>query len=136
MPADPSNAQHPLAAAAGRRRAATRQRAAAALQRMATAGTPVTFEAVAAEANVSRAWLYNEPDIRDEIVRLRSTNRRLSPGQPMPERERASDASLAVRLQTALTRNQRLAAEVTQLREQLAAAHGQLRKRHHTSAPR
>lgn len=136
MPAEVSQAQHPLAAAAGRRRAATRQRAAAALQRMATAGTAVTFEAVAAEANVSRAWLYNEPDIRDEIVRLRSTNRRLSPGQPMPERERASDASLAVRLQTALARNQRLAAEVTQLREQLAAAHGQLRKRHYASAPK
>lgn len=102
---------------------------------MATAGTPVTFEAVASEASVSRAWLYNEPDIRDEIARLRSTNRRLSPGQPLPERERASDASLAVRLQTALARNQRLAAEVTQLREQLAAAHGQLRKRHHASAP-
>jgi len=26
---------------------------------MAAAGTPVTFESVAAEAKVSRAWLYN-----------------------------------------------------------------------------
>lgn len=127
MSAEPSGGEHPLAAVAHRRRADTRQRAAAALQRFAAAGTPVTFEAVAAEASVSRAWLYNEVDVRDEIFRLRSTHRRLSPAQPVPKRQRASDASLAVRLQTALARNWRLAAEVAELREQLAAAHGHLR---------
>lgn len=125
---------HPLAAAARRRRAATLERATAALRQMSTAGAPVTFETVAAQAGVSRAWLYNEPEVREEILRLRGQHRRLSPSHRVPERERATDASLAVRLQTALQRNQRLTAEVSALREQLAAAHGQLRTMQRTGA--
>ena len=62
MPAESSRAQHPVAAAAARRRASTRRRASEALQRMHGAGRPVTFETVAADADVSRVWLYNELD--------------------------------------------------------------------------
>jgi len=82
---------------------------------------------VSAEAKVSRAWLYSEPTIRAEIIRLRERHRRLPASRPVPDTERACDASLATRLPVALARNRTLAAEATTLREQLASAHGELR---------
>ncbi|MFF7251573.1 DUF6262 family protein, partial [Embleya sp. NPDC008237] len=72
MPADNS---HPIVAAAHRRAAATRRRATSALRRMDATGTVITFEAVAREAGVSRSWLYNQPDLRAEIERLRARHR-------------------------------------------------------------
>lgn len=80
MPADNS---HLIVAAARRRATATRRRAVAALRRMDATGTTITFETVAHEAGVSRSWLYNQPDIRAEIERLRA--RHPSPQQgPFP----------------------------------------------------
>ena len=35
-------------------------------------GMPITFDAVAREAQVSRSWLYNQPDLRAEVERLRA----------------------------------------------------------------
>ncbi len=54
-------------AAARARSNATRKRAEAALRRMDTAGHPITFDALAREAGVSRSWLYNQQDLRAEI---------------------------------------------------------------------
>ncbi len=76
-------------AAARRRSQATHRRAVAALRRMGTAGVAVTFDAVAREANVSRSWLYNQPDLRAEIERLRQRERP-SGRRPVPDRQRAS----------------------------------------------
>lgn len=74
----------PLIAAAHRRHELTRAKAIRALHELDHAGTPITFEAVAAAAGVSRSWLYRHPDIRDRIRRLReaTTEHRPRPSQP------------------------------------------------------
>jgi len=90
-------------AAARRRSQAKHRRTVAALRRMDTAGVAVTFDAVAREANVSRSWLYNKPDLRAEIERLRQRERP-SGRRPVPDRQRASEASLQRRLELASER--------------------------------
>lgn len=118
MPAD--NSQHIIAAARKRSRD-THRRAVAALRRMDTTGQAVTFEAVAREAGVSRSWLYNEPDLRVEINRLRQ-NRRTPAGPRIPDRQRTSDASLRVRLNMATQRIKNLEADNQALRAALTQA--------------
>lgn len=120
------NSRHVIAAAR-RRTAATRQRAVSALRRMDKAGTPITFDAVAREAQISRSWLYNHPDLRAEVERLRSRRTPSSPGRPVPDRQRASDASLLRRLESATERIRHLEADNQQLREALALALGERR---------
>src|SRR5258706_12551886 len=117
---------HHLIAAARHRAAATRRRAIAALRRMDKAGTPITVNAVAQEAGVSRSWLYNQPDLHAEIERLR-TRRNPTATKPVPDRQRASDASPLRRLESAAERIKRLEADNQQLREALALALGERR---------
>ena len=103
-----------------------RERAQATLRRFEDDGRPVTYAAVAADAQVSRAWLYTQPDLRTAIEQLR----RVAGGPthtPIPTRQRATEASLLQRLETAHLRNQRLAEENTILRQQLAVGHADLR---------
>ncbi|MFC4943504.1 DUF6262 family protein [Pseudonocardia sp. GCM10023141] len=119
------NSAH-LHASAARRREQTLQRARDALHQLENDGGPVTFDLVARTAGVSRSWLYTEPSIWDAIQRLRAAHRP-STNNAVPASQRASDASLLRRLEAAHTRNRELAAEIRQLREQLARAHGQLR---------
>ena len=64
------NSAH-LLAATRRRAEQTRTRAIAALRAIDTTGTPITFEALARHAQVSRSWLYTQENIRAEIERLR-----------------------------------------------------------------
>jgi hypothetical protein len=85
---------HHLIIAARRRAAATRKRAVTALRRMDTTGTPITIDAVAKQARVSRSWLYNQPDLRAEIERLRTRHHPAAAGRTGPDRQHASDASL------------------------------------------
>ena len=124
MPAD--NTRH-LLAASRRRAEDTRRRALAALRRMDTTGDPITFEALAREAGISRSWLYAQNDLRGEIQRLRDRHRPRSPTPVPPDRQRASDASLLHRLQAAADRIQRLEDDNRQLRDALAAALGHRR---------
>ena len=118
---------HHLIAAAHRRAAATRKRAVAALRRMDNAGTPISFDSLAKEARVSRSWLYNQPDLRAEIERLRARPHPSPPGRRSPERQRASDASLLRRLESATEHIQRLEHDNKQLRQALALALGEHR---------
>jgi hypothetical protein len=46
------------------------------LARFQASGAPVTYAKIAAAANVSRAWLYTQPDIRAVIDRMRDLNNR------------------------------------------------------------
>src|SRR6266545_17455 len=115
-----------LAASARRRHLDALDRARHALRRFEASGEPVTYAKVAAAAGVSRAWLYTQPDIRAALERLRDLNSR-STAAPVPTRQRASEESLVRRLEAAHQRNQDLSREVAELREQLAAAHGELR---------
>lgn len=120
------NSRHVIAAA-HRRAAATRKRAVSALRRMDKAGLSITFDAVAREAEVSRSWLYNQPDLRAEVERLRARRSPSPPGRPVPDRQRASDASLLRRLESATERIRQLEADNQQLREALALALGERR---------
>lgn len=125
---------HHIITAAHQRTQATRRRAVAALRRIDNAGTPVTFDCVAREAQVSRSWLYNQPDLRAEIDRLR--NRRHGSTRPVPDRQRATDASLQQRLNAATARNRELEADNKQLRRALAEALGDRRTTPHRDTPR
>jgi Family of unknown function (DUF6262) len=120
------NSRHVIAAAR-RRAAATRKRAVTALRRMDKTGASITFDSVAKQARVSRSWLYNQPDLRAEVERLRAQQAPLSLGRQVPDRQRASDASLLRRLESAAERIRRLEAENQQLREALALALGECR---------
>jgi Family of unknown function (DUF6262) len=104
----------------------TRSKAIRALRELDAVGTPVNFEAVARAADVSRSWLYAQPDIRAEIQRLRQATRR-APNPAIPAGQRASGASLLARLDATVKHNRKLAVENQQLRRQLAQALGEQR---------
>jgi hypothetical protein len=116
----PDNAA-PIVAAARHRHELTRARAVQALRELHRTGAPVTFAAVAAKAGVSRSWLYAQPDIRDQIVRLREATSR-SPAAPVPAAQRTTDASLLRRLEAAHAERRRLQEENTRLRQEIARA--------------
>jgi hypothetical protein len=122
----------PLAVAAARRHELTRSRAIQALRELDRSGAPVSFAGVAAVAGISRSWLYTQPDIRDQITRLRATTSR-RPAATVPSAQRAADASLRARLSIALQRNQALGDDNTRLRRQLANALGDQRTRQRQS---
>ena len=119
------NTRH-IVAAARHRHEYTRAKAIQALREAEKTGTPVTFDAVATAAGVSRSWLYTQPDLRAEIDRLRAASQRAA-GTPMPIRQRASDASLLRRLEAVTERSRQLADENRRLRDQLARALGEQR---------
>jgi hypothetical protein len=123
---------HHLIASARRRAAATRKRAVAALRRMNAAGAPITFDGVAREAGVSRAWLYTQNDLRAEIEQLRARSPRDTGTTRIPAQQRASDASLRRRLDAAIERTKRLEEENRQLRDAIARALGEQRTRNVT----
>ena len=117
----------PLSEAAARRHELTRAKAIQVLRELDRASTPVTFAAVATAAGISRSWLYTQPDISDQIRRLRRETDGVGSACAIPAGQRATDASLRARLTAALARNQRLTDENTQLRRQLARALGEQR---------
>jgi ATP/maltotriose-dependent transcriptional regulator MalT len=118
---------HHIVAAARRRATATRRRATAALRRMDNEGQPISFDALAREAKVSRSWLYAQPDLRAEIERLRARRDPAPARERLPDRQRASEASLRQRLQIMSERNRQLEIENRQLHQALAVALGEQR---------
>jgi len=116
---------HHLAAATQRRREHTLARARKALRELEDSGQPITIAALAAKAGVSRAWLYAETDLRQQIHALRDR----TPTPPLAARpsERASDPSLRQRLALAHQRIRQLTDDNQHLRDQIARLHGQLR---------
>jgi hypothetical protein len=115
-----------LDAAATRRSQAAQNRARSALRALDTRGEPVTFQAVALAAGVSRQWLYTQPELREEIEQLRAATDAAAE-RPVPARERASENSLRHRNRALLEENQRLRAELAAVKEDLAVALGELR---------
>ena len=124
-----------LAESARKRHELTRSKAIRALRELDRAGTPVNFEVVARNANVSRSWLYTQPDIRAQIERLREVTRH-SPAPAIPAAQRTSDASLLTRLQAANENNRLLTQENQRLRRQLAHALGDQRTGRERSSSR
>ncbi len=117
----------PLSEAAARRHELTRAKAIQALHELDRAGTPVTFAGIAQAGGISRSWLYTQPDISDQIRRLRKNTDGAGPASAIPAGQRASDASLRARLTAALDRSKQLADENARLRRQLARALGDQR---------
>jgi len=128
------NSRH-VVEAARRRGQLTRSKAVQALRVMDAAGEPITFETVARRAQVSKSWLYAQPDLRAEIENLRAS-RRQAPDPRIPARQRSSDASLRQRLEAANARLRQLAEENRTLREQLARALGEQRSATSPRPPR
>lgn len=116
-----------LSEAAARRHELTRAKAIQALRELDRAGTPVTFASVAYAAGVSRSWLYTQPDISNQIRRLRQKTSSAGSADAIPAGQRTTDASLRARLAAALDRNKQLADENARLRRQLARALGDQR---------
>jgi hypothetical protein len=124
----PANNAHHLAAAAARRTAAARQRAENALLTVQNSGQPVTVAKLARDADVSRSWLYTQPDLMAAV-------RQLAGQAPTPRSTPATERSLQVRLAAALARNQRLQQRVNALteqnnqqRQQLERAYAEIRR--------
>jgi len=117
----------PLSDAAARRHELTRAKAIQALRELDRAGTPVTFAGVAQAAGVSRSWLYTQPDLSDQIRRLRKDTDGTGGAGTIPAGQRATSASLRARLTAALDRNKQFADENARLRRQLARALGDQR---------
>ena len=95
------------------------------LRILARRGQPITFRGFAQEAGVSRSWLYRQPQLREEIDRLRL--HRSSPSQPVPLTERASADSLRQQIRASREEIARLRAENQALNEQLARRLGATR---------
>ena len=112
--------------AAGTRSLAAEQRVRGALADLDRRGVPISFQAVATHAGVSRAFLYAHPQLRATIEQLRDQHQH-TPSR-LPAHERASGESLRARLRGTLEENKRLRAENAQLRDELALAHGEVRE--------
>ena len=115
-----------LRAAARRKSEQTSERAQRALRELVKHGAAITFRGVAREAGCSEDFLYAHPDLRPRIEHLRAQQRR--PVRPPDATVPADSPSNVVRALTAQLADQRRRhhAEVTELREALAAAHGEL----------
>jgi hypothetical protein len=122
-----------LREAAQARHHATLRRATNALQRLERRGEAVTFRRVAETAGVSRSWLYRQPQLRDEINRLRDT----TAGRPgtLPSAERATADSLRQQLRTYRDEISRLRTENQELRDHLARHLGAARATAVTRGP-
>jgi hypothetical protein len=125
MPADHTT---PIVAAARRRRELTRAKAIRTLRELERTGAPVGFAAVAQAAGISRSWLYAEDDLRAQITHLREATAGQTKTPPIPASQRASDASLRRRLESAEQRIRQLRSDNEQLRRELAHAHGDQRR--------
>jgi uncharacterized protein DUF6262 len=112
--------------AASARSLAVVERARDAIRELDRRGAAINFQAVAAEAGVSRAFLYGHAELRAAIEQLRAQHQR-APSR-LPAHERASDQSLRARLRGMLEENKRLRSENAQLRDELALAHGEVRE--------
>ncbi len=115
-----------LRGAAGARSLAVEQRARPALADLDRSGSTISFQAVATEAGVSRAFLYAHPQLRATIEQLRDQDQH-APSR-LPAGQRASEQSTRARLRGTLEENKRLRAENAQLRDELALAHGDIRE--------
>jgi uncharacterized protein DUF6262 len=110
---------HCLAQAAQAKHAAAIQRARDALRQLDHSGQPITFGAMAQAASVSRSWLYRQPELRNQIERLRAIQRPRS-GRQVPAAQRATAESFHRRIEALQQQASQLRQENRALRDQLA----------------
>ncbi len=73
-----------LTAAARAKSAAKTKAADQAIRVLIKRGEPISFQAVQREAGVSHAFLYNNPELRGRIERLRAQSRPAPPRPALP----------------------------------------------------
>jgi Family of unknown function (DUF6262) len=111
-----------LAAAAKAKSQAKREAAENAIRTLVKRGESITFQAVQREADVSHAFLYNHPDLRGRIERLRSQARPV----PAPTPPADGQSTLVLALTDQITRlKKQHREEVQALRDALEQAHGE-----------
>jgi hypothetical protein len=114
-----------LKAAAARRHQDAVTRAEAGLQKLTRSGQQVTFRSVAKAAGVSLEFLYNHPQLRSRIEHLRAQQQTTAaPARPAADPGAPSSVARTLTAELAAARA-RHRAEVEQLRQALAAAHGE-----------
>lgn len=114
-----------LTATARRRSEQTMQKAQGALAAMAARGGAITIAGLAKNAEVSRSWIYTQPELLDRIEQL---NQAAAPRPPRSAAaSRASLESLKRRLDLAHQRITELRHENGELRRVVERLHGQLR---------
>jgi hypothetical protein len=116
----PRDNSHHLKAAQARRREEKLAAVRAAIERLATKGTALSFQSVATEAGVARSWLYAVPELRADIESRRSAG-------PVPVAQKVSEDSSVALLSLAKAEVQRLRFDNRRLRKELAEALGQIR---------
>jgi hypothetical protein len=117
--------QH-LREAAQRRHQQATERATAALTRLSAAGKAINFASVAREADVSTDFLYRQPQLRQRINQMRTSNGQ-SANTAAADDGMALNASAPVRALSAQLKElrRRHHKEVTDLKNALAVAHGE-----------
>lgn len=111
-----------LKRAARERSDATRQRAMAVVREMQVQEQAVTFRSVAARAQVSTAWLYENKPVREQILRLRQGTGKPTDDKPCPRQQISHErmvATLRLRIRTLEESNR-------ELKHQLEIAYGRL----------
>jgi hypothetical protein len=120
-PAD--NTRYLIEASKDRSRLA-RERAEDAIRAAGRRRAKPTVAGIAEAADVSRSWLYTQPDLITAIGQLQTRQ----PPAARTGRQPASDESLRRRLETTLARNTQLREQVADLTRKLETAHGELRR--------
>lgn len=111
-----------LATAAKAKSQAKTTAAEKAIRTLIKRGEPITFQAVQREAAVSHAFLYNHPDLRGRIERLRAQARPV----PAPASPADEQSTLVLALTGQITRlKKQHREEVQALRDALEQAHGE-----------
>lgn len=111
-----------LTAAAQAKTAAKTKDAEQAIRMLIKRGEPITFKAVQRQAGVSHAFLYNHPELRARIERLRAQRR----STPEPTGQPTGDNAIISTLTDQITRlKQQYRHEVHALRQALERAHGE-----------
>jgi len=112
-----------LTAAARAKSEAKTKAAEQAIRALIKRGEAITFQAVQREAGVSHAFLYNHPELRSRIERLRQQAR---PRSSTPTAPADAESTLVLALTTQITAlKQQHRQEVQALRAALEQAHGE-----------
>jgi hypothetical protein len=111
-----------LRAAAQRKSEDATARAHRAIITLENRGQTVNFNTVAAEADVSKDFLYSNTQLRSLIIEKRPGR----PGAATPAVQQTTEASALVKLAVAAEALRRIRQEVAQLRQENAALRGEL----------
>lgn len=93
-----------------------------AIRALVKRGEPITFQAVAREASVSHAFLYQHPELRRRIEHLRTQARPTPATQPGPDRNDTVVLTLTGQIERLKSRHRQ---EIQALRTALEQAHGE-----------